>query len=170
MVTLENQHSPRIGSLFDYSYIFHKSFFRKSPFCTFSCINPGFGGPWCTLWIFFLIAIFIMLQKNSFGQKKFQISCMGSKVPLWQNWKIAKMTLLNPCMKFKFFWLKDFFQGIMKVPFTKSIHNMPQGPSNPGFMQLKVQKEDFLKKPSRELKFFSCLRFLWIPWRPGTLN
>ena len=21
-------------------------FFRKSPFCTFSCINPGFGGPW----------------------------------------------------------------------------------------------------------------------------
>jgi hypothetical protein len=24
------------------------------------------------LWIFFLIAIFIMLQKNAFGQKKFQ--------------------------------------------------------------------------------------------------
>ena len=23
-----------------------ESFFRKSPFCTFSCINPGFGGPW----------------------------------------------------------------------------------------------------------------------------
>ena len=22
-----------------------ESFFRKSPFCTFSCINPGFGGP-----------------------------------------------------------------------------------------------------------------------------
>ena len=21
-------------------------FFRKSPVCTFSCINPGFGGPW----------------------------------------------------------------------------------------------------------------------------
>ena len=28
-------------------------FFRKSPFCTFSCINPGFGGPWGMLWIFF---------------------------------------------------------------------------------------------------------------------
>ena len=70
----------------------------------------------------------------------------------------------------KFFWSKDFFWGIMNVPFTKSIHNMPQGPSNPGFMQLKVQKGDFLKKPSRELKFFSCLRFLWIPRRPGTLN
>ena len=23
-----------------------ESFFRKSPFCTFPCINPGFGGPW----------------------------------------------------------------------------------------------------------------------------
>ena len=63
-------------------------FFRKSPFCTFSCINPGFGGPWDMLWIFFLIGIFIMLQKNTFGQKKIQISCMGSKVPFWQKWKI----------------------------------------------------------------------------------
>ena len=34
------------------------------------------------LWIFFLIAIFILLQKNAFGQrKKNQVSCMGSKVP-----------------------------------------------------------------------------------------
>ena len=23
-----------------------ESFFRKSPFCTSSCISPGFGGPW----------------------------------------------------------------------------------------------------------------------------
>ena len=69
----------------------------------------------------------------------------------------------------RFFWSNDCFWGIMNVPFTKSIHNMPQGPSNPGFMQLKVQKGDFLKTPSRELKFFSCLRFLWIPRRPGTL-
>ena len=49
-----------------------KGFFRKSPFCTFSCINPGFGQPWDMLWIFFLIVIFIMLQKNAFGQKKFK--------------------------------------------------------------------------------------------------
>ena len=32
-----------------------ESFFRKSPFCTFSCINPGIGRPWGMLWIFFLI-------------------------------------------------------------------------------------------------------------------
>ena len=25
----------------------------------------------------------------------------GSKVPFWQNLKIAKMALLNPCMKFE---------------------------------------------------------------------
>ena len=28
----------------------------------------------------------------------------------------------------------------------KNIHNMPQGPPNPGFMQEKVQRGDFLKK------------------------
>ena len=32
-----------------------------------------------------------------------------------------------------------------------------QGPPNPGFMQEKVQKWDFLKKPSRELIFFVVL-------------
>ena len=82
----------------------HNGFFRRSLLCTFSCINPGFGGPWGMLWIFFLIGIFIMLQKNTFGQKKFQISCTGSKVPFWKNWKIAKMALLNRCMKFKIFF------------------------------------------------------------------
>ena len=45
----------------------------------------------------------------------------------------------------------------MKMPIRKNIHNMPQGLPNPGFMQEKVQKGDFLKKPSRELKFFVVL-------------
>jgi hypothetical protein len=35
---------------------------------------------------------------------------------------------------------------------TKNIHKMSQGPPNPGFMQEKVQKGDFLKKPLQELK------------------
>ena len=42
----------------------------------------------------------------------------------------------------------------MKMPIRKNIHNMPQGPPNPGFMQEKVQNGDFLKKPSRDLNFF----------------
>ena len=56
------------------------STFLKSPFCTFSSINPGCVGPWDVLWIFFLIVIFIILQRNAFGQNNFQISCTSSKV------------------------------------------------------------------------------------------
>ena len=43
-----------------------ESFFWISPFFSFFCIDPGFGGLWDKLWIFFLIAIFIMIQKNAF--------------------------------------------------------------------------------------------------------
>ena len=32
----------------------------------------------------------------------------------------------------------------------KNIHNMSQGPPNPGFTKEKVQKRDFLKKPFRK--------------------
>ena len=39
------------------------------------------------------------------------------------------------------------------MPIRKHIHNMPQGPPNPGFMQEKVQKGDFLKKPLQEFFF-----------------
>ena len=70
----------------------------------------------------------------------------------------------------KFFWPKAFFWRIMKMATRKNIHNLSQGPPNPGFMQEKVQKGDFLKKDSRELKIFSCFRFLWISRRSGTLN
>ena len=40
---------------------------------------------------------------------------------------------------------------------------MSQGPSNPGFMQEKVQKGDLLKKPSRELIFFFKVHMN--PWK-----
>ena len=47
-----------------------------------------------------------------------------------------------------FFLPKVFFWSIMKAPFRINIHNdnMSQDPPNPGFMQEKVQKGDFLKK------------------------
>ena len=69
-----------------------------------------------------------------------------------------------------FFLRKVFFWSIMNMAIGKNIHNMPQGLPNPWFMQEKVQKGDFLKKPSWELKIFRCFRFLWISWRPGRLN
>ena len=45
----------------------------------------------------------------------------------------------------------------MKMGTRKNIHNLSQGPPNPGFMQEKVQRGDFLKKDLRELNSFSCL-------------
>ena len=60
-------------------------------------------------------------------------------------------------------WIWQTLGHVMNMPFLQffnfskmallNIHNMPQGPANPGFMQEKVQNGDFLKKPSRELKF-----------------
>ena len=45
----------------------------------------------------------------------------------------------------------------MKMATMKNIPNRSQGPPNPGFMQEKVQKVDFLKKDSRELLFLLVL-------------
>ena len=41
----------------------------------------------------------------------------------------------------------------------KNIHSPSQGPPNQGFIQEKVQKGDFFKKPSGELKNFFCFMF-----------
>ena len=80
------------------------------------------------------------------------------------------MALLNLCMKFEFFWPKAFFWSIMRMAIRKNIHNLSQGQPNPGFMQEKVQKGDFLKKELRELKLLFCYRFIWISQRPGKPN
>ena len=53
-----------------------------------------------------------------------------------------------------FFWPKVFFWSIMKMAIRIFFRIMSQGPPNSGFMQEKVQKGDFLKKPSRKLNFF----------------
>mgnify|MGYP001229335960 CR=1 FL=1 len=50
------------------------------------------------------------------------------------------------------FWPKTFFRSIMKMLIRKNIRNLSQGSPNPGFMQKKVQKGDYLKKDSQELK------------------
>ena len=67
-----------------------ESFFRKSPFCTFSCINLGFGSPLDKLWKIFIIAIFIMLQKNAFGQKNFEFHARVQKCHFGKNKKLPK--------------------------------------------------------------------------------
>ena len=40
----------------------------------------------------------------------------------------------------------------MKMAIRKNIHNTSQGLPNPGFMQEKVQKGDFLKKAHAEIE------------------
>ena len=44
----------------------------------------------------------------------------------------------------------------MKMEIRNFFRIMTQGPPNPGFMQEKVQKGDFLKKPSWKLKKKNC--------------
>ena len=89
--------------------------------------------------------IFIILQKNTFVL----ISCMGSKVPFlpfffWNHaWNLKKNT-------------KTFLLKQMKMTIRKSIHNMSQGLSNPGFMQEKYNK-GFFWKPLEELNFLLVL-------------
>ena len=51
----------------------------------------------------------------------------------------------------------------MEMATRKNIHDLSKGPPNPGFMQEKVQKGDFLKKDSRELFFFLVLGFYESP-------
>ena len=85
-----------------------------------------------------------------------------SILPKWHFWTCA--------WNLKFFWPKVFFWSNYENGKKNFFCNMSQDPPNPGFMQEKVQKGDFLKKPSREFKNYFCFRFLWISQRPGTLN
>ena len=116
-----------------------ESFLKKVSICTLTDLNPGFGGPWNKLQIILVNGTFIMPEKKSVGQKIFWISCTGSSAILAEC-KNCQNGTFKPVHEIqKFFLPKDFFWGIMKVPFTKNIHNFFQGPSNPGFRSVKIQ-------------------------------
>ena len=59
----------------------------------------------------------------------------------------------------KFFWPKAFFWSIMKMAIRNFFRNMSQGLPNPGFMQEKVQKGDFLWCPMMKTNFNPFFRF-----------
>ena len=73
------------------------------------------------------------MHRNLKQQKKF-----NSRDSFFRKFPFCTLSCINP------------YENSNK----KNIHNMPQGLPNPGFMQEKVQKGDFLKKPLRELIFF----------------
>ena len=68
------------------------------------------------------------------------------------------MALLNLCMKFENLFGRNHSLSIMKIALRNNIHNMPQGPPNPGFMREKVQKGDFLNKGLVKIEIFSLLK------------
>ena len=72
-------------------------FFRKSPLCTFSCINPGFGGPLDKLWISFLVVIFIMFQKNALAKNFFEFHAQVQKCHFGKIEKKAFIGLFGLC-------------------------------------------------------------------------
>ena len=110
-------------------------------------------------------------SKECFWPKKFLNFMHGFKSAILAKMKNCQNGTFEPVHEIQnFFWPKVFFWSIMKMAIRKFFCIMTQGPPNPGFMQGKVQKGDFLKKPSRKLKFFFSFRFEWIPQRPGTLN
>ena len=76
----------------------------------------------------------------------------SSHYNFFQKWK--KNTIGGLILSLAKFGLIPYFWSIMKMGIRKNIHNMFQGPPNPGFVQEKVQTGDFLKKTSRKLKFF----------------
>ena len=92
-------------------------------------------------------------SKEVFWLKKILNFMHGFKSAVLAGWKNCQNGTFEPVHEIqKFFRPKDFFWGIVKVPFTKNIHNLYQGPSNPGFRSVKVQTETFLKKDSRDFK------------------
>ena len=68
---------------------------RKVSVCTLTDLNPGFGGSWNKLWIFF-----VMPQKKSFDQKKFDN--LGEKQYKPSLFTFVPSTYLNnPSQDFK---------------------------------------------------------------------
>ena len=141
-----------------------EGFFRKSTFCTLTEAKPGFDRHWVMPEIFLLNGTFTMLEMTAFLLNTFFNSmhwCNSATLKI-ANLAILNhyMVLLNQCMELKkVFNKKAVISSIVKVPFSKNISGMTQCPSNPGFVTIKVQNVDFLKKPSVDNIFFSSLMF-----------
>ena len=126
--------------------------------------GPGFDRHWVMPEIFLLNDTFTMLEMTAFLLKTFFNSMHWFKSTMqWFNiakLAIFKVALLHQCMELKkVFNKKAVISSIVKVPFSKNISGMTQCLSIPGFVSVKVQNVDFLKKPSVDNIFLSSLMF-----------
>ena len=87
-------------------------------------------------------------SKEVFWPKKYLNIMHGFKSAILAIFTFCQNGTFEPVHK-----IQDFFWGIMKVPYTKNIHNLFQGPPNPGFRSVKVQTETFLKKDLWDFKY-----------------
>ena len=86
------------------------------------------------------------------AKKKFEFHARVQKCHFGKIEKLPKWHFWNRAWNSKFFWPKAFFWSIMKMAIRKFFRNMSQGLPNPGFMQEKVQKGDFLWCPMMKKK------------------
>ena len=83
---------------------------RKSQFSKLRYLNPGFGGSWDMLGIFFVNVIFITLQNKSFGQIFLLNSIHGFKSAILPELKNCQNGTFEPGHGIqKNYWPKDFF-------------------------------------------------------------
>ena len=107
----------------------------------------------------------MLLAKKSFEFHASVQKCHFGNFSLLAKWHFWTFTWNS-----KIFFAKALFWSIMKLTLIKSFQKMSQGPPNWWLRSAKVQKEDFLKKPSRDLKNYFCCWFIWIPRTPGRVN
>ena len=83
----------------------------------------------------------------------------------------AKWHLLSPAWNFIFLdQIHTFIWSAKKMTFREFIQNMSKTLSKCLSKWIKVDKWDYLKNPSQELKSSFCLGFLWIPKKTGRQN
>ena len=92
-----------------------ESFFRKSPFCTFSCINPGFGRPWDKLWKKIFYCHFHNASKECFWPKKISNFMHGFKSAILAIFQFCQNGTFEPGHEIKFFFgRKHSFEALLK--------------------------------------------------------
>ena len=123
----------------------------------------------------FWFSIFPGIHRNP-KQKEFFNSCEGFLIAALTGyshpspfWKIAKMALFKQEI-WKNFGPNAFIWSAMKAPFSDFIQNLSQAPSKCLSNWIKVDKWDYFKNPSQELKIYFCLGFLWIPRKTERQN